>query len=165
MATKTFTCMVCDRTFEADFGVISAEFTCPECLAKQSDYRLSRIVAIQKAREKALAMMPPKQREAWIAKWAHDMATQEVEEGTKLDCWLASGMNCVLGVGVVFKGYCGGSFGRDAYGQKRVEAFGPDWIVCRGVKDDRALFFASFSSPAEMAKCVAEFVVEKGPDE
>lgn len=33
--------------------------------------------------------------------------------------------------GDILFGYCGGFFGRDAYGDKIVVAMGRDWIVCR----------------------------------
>jgi hypothetical protein len=34
-------------------------------------------------------------------------------------------------IGEVFTGFCDGYFGRNSWGEKRVEAFGADWIVCR----------------------------------
>ena len=36
-----------------------------------------------------------------------------------------------LRVGAVLYGFCGGHFGRDSYEDKRIEAVGEDWIVCR----------------------------------
>lgn len=36
-----------------------------------------------------------------------------------------------LRVGDVLYGFCGGYFGRDSYGDKRVEAIGADWVVVR----------------------------------
>lgn len=36
-----------------------------------------------------------------------------------------------LRVGDVLYGYCGGFFGRDSYGDKRVEAIGADWVIVR----------------------------------
>jgi hypothetical protein len=36
-----------------------------------------------------------------------------------------------LRVGDVLYGFCGGAFGRDSYGTKRVEAIGADWVVAR----------------------------------
>lgn len=36
-----------------------------------------------------------------------------------------------LRIGDVLYGYCGGSFGRDSYDDKRVEAIGSDWVVVR----------------------------------
>lgn len=36
-----------------------------------------------------------------------------------------------LRVGDVLYGYCGGAFGSDSYGDKRVEAIGADWVVVR----------------------------------
>ena len=34
-------------------------------------------------------------------------------------------------VGTVLYGYCNGFFGRDSYGDKRVESIGADWVVVR----------------------------------
>jgi hypothetical protein len=36
-----------------------------------------------------------------------------------------------LRVGQVVYGFCGGCFGRDSYGPRRVEAMGADWVICR----------------------------------
>lgn len=36
-----------------------------------------------------------------------------------------------LRVGDILYGFCGGSFGRDSYEDKRVEAIGADWVVVR----------------------------------
>jgi|APSaa5957512622_1039677.scaffolds.fasta_scaffold27300_5 hypothetical protein len=44
-----------------------------------------------------------------------------------------------LRVGDVLYGYCGGIFGRDSYGAKRVEAIGADWVVVR--EDNEPLMF------------------------
>ena len=41
-----------------------------------------------------------------------------------------------LQAGDTLYGYCGGYFGRDAHGDKLVEAVGPDWVVCRLVGED-----------------------------
>lgn len=68
----------------------------------------------------------------------------------------------MLAVGLVFKGYCCGYFGRDGYGDKRVEAFGADWIVVR--HEDGSPNFASFKNQEEMLRLVAEFAKEKGSD-
>lgn len=38
-----------------------------------------------------------------------------------------------LAVGDVLHGFCGGIFGRDSHACKRVEAFGADWVVARGL--------------------------------
>src|SRR5579872_1348239 len=48
----------------------------------------------------------------------------------------------VLRVGQVVYGYCGGRFGRDSYSDKRVEAIGADWVVCRttGGNEEPVLF-------------------------
>lgn len=47
-----------------------------------------------------------------------------------------------LRVGDVIYDYCGGAFGRDGYGPKRVEAIGADWVVVR--HEDGAINFATF---------------------
>ena len=39
-----------------------------------------------------------------------------------------------LKVGQMLYGYCRGVFGRDSYGDKRIEAIGFDWIVVREEK-------------------------------
>jgi hypothetical protein len=36
-----------------------------------------------------------------------------------------------LRAGDTLGGFCNGAFGRDSYGDKRVEAIGPDWVVAR----------------------------------
>jgi hypothetical protein len=36
-----------------------------------------------------------------------------------------------LQIGELLYGFCGGYFGRDSYGTKRVEAVGIDWVVAR----------------------------------
>jgi hypothetical protein len=63
-------------------------------------------------------------------------------------------------VGMVFEGFCQGYFGRDAHGQKRVEAFGADWIVARS---DRQLYFATFDSTDEMTRCIRRWRKEACP--
>jgi hypothetical protein len=37
----------------------------------------------------------------------------------------------ILRVGDILYGFCGGEFGRDSYGDKRVEAIGSDWVIVR----------------------------------
>ena len=37
----------------------------------------------------------------------------------------------MIRIGTIIPGYCQGVFGRDSYEDKRVEAMGADWIVCR----------------------------------
>ncbi len=39
--------------------------------------------------------------------------------------------NTPLRVGTMIYGYCEGLFGRDSYGDRRVEAIGADWVVLR----------------------------------
>jgi hypothetical protein len=50
-------------------------------------------------------------------------------------------MKRMVMVGSVLYGYCGGCFGRDSYGEKRVEALGADWVVVRD--QDGCVSFAS----------------------
>lgn len=40
-------------------------------------------------------------------------------------------MSSILCEGLMLYGYCNGFFGRDSYGDKRVVAWGVDWIVVR----------------------------------
>jgi hypothetical protein len=46
-------------------------------------------------------------------------------------CGTTVGKSSIVQVGDILHGYCGGYFGRDLYACKRVEAVGPDWVVCR----------------------------------
>jgi len=39
----------------------------------------------------------------------------------------------MIQVGDILKGFCNGWFGRDSYGDKRVEGVGKDWIVARDI--------------------------------
>jgi hypothetical protein len=50
-------------------------------------------------------------------------------------------------VGQVLHGYCGGFFG-DSYDDKRVEAIGYDWVVCRD-QAGRLFFGSSDGTPIE----------------
>jgi hypothetical protein len=58
-------------------------------------------------------------------------------------------------VGMVFRGYCGGIFGRDHYGEKRVESVGADWLVVRLA--DGSPSFAHFIDTAEMCSYVGQW--------
>jgi hypothetical protein len=62
-------------------------------------------------------------------------------------------------IGAVISGYCGGAFGRDGLGNKRIEALGADWVVVR--YDDGRVGTAIFGSESELAG----WVNEKGWDE
>ena len=53
----------------------------------------------------------------------------------------------MIRIGTVLYGYCGGYFGRDSYGPKRVEAMGADWVVAREMED---------GAPPEFADVVPE---------
>lgn len=37
----------------------------------------------------------------------------------------------MIEVGTALKGFCHGAFGRDSYTDKRVEAYGADWVLVR----------------------------------
>lgn len=63
-------------------------------------------------------------------------------------------------LGMVFPGYCGGAFGRDAFGPKRVEAFGVDWVIVRG--PDGRPNAAFFADSTDMLNRVAEWLQETG---
>ena len=45
-----------------------------------------------------------------------------------------------LRTGDVLYGFCGGCFGRDSYGNKRVEAIGTDWVIARDGDGDVAFY-------------------------
>lgn len=66
-----------------------------------------------------------------------------------------------LMVGMVFKGFCNGFFGRDSYGEKRVEAFGYDWIVAR---EDGKPVFCHFSDGwiGDRDKLITDWLADKG---
>lgn len=51
-------------------------------------------------------------------------------------------------VGSVLHGYCGGSFGRDSYSHKRVEAIGKGWLVVRN-EQGQPEFYAGKKSDLE----------------
>ena len=57
-------------------------------------------------------------------------------------------MSALPRVGLLLKGYCNGYFGRDSYGDKRIEAIGADWVVVR--VDDGEPDFAAFENPTDM---------------
>lgn len=61
-------------------------------------------------------------------------------------------------VGDVLYGYCGGRFGRDSYGVKRVEAVSEtgDWIVVREGEGDEATVNFTALKPGEYAKLLAD---------
>lgn len=50
-------------------------------------------------------------------------------------------MSGELKVGTTLHGFCGGAFGRDAYGNIRIEAIGKDWVVARDTDCDEVLFY------------------------
>jgi len=45
-------------------------------------------------------------------------------------------------IGETLYGFCNGHFGRDSYENKRVEAVGVDWVVCRDEEEE--VHFATF---------------------
>jgi hypothetical protein len=54
--------------------------------------------------------------------------------------------------GSVLDGFCAGYFGRDSYGDKRVEAVGPDWCVAREIDSGTPVF--AVGDPDELAEYV-----------
>lgn len=56
-------------------------------------------------------------------------------------------------VGARLYGFCGGSFGRDSYDNKRVEAVGADWCVAR--QDDGEVVF-SWGDPERLAEYMSQ---------
>lgn len=44
-----------------------------------------------------------------------------------------------LAVGDIIHGFANGAFGRDSYDCRKIEAVGPDWIVCRDGNGDMYL--------------------------
>lgn len=60
-------------------------------------------------------------------------------------------------IGMLLYGYCDGYFGRDSYGNKRIEAIGHDWIV---VRENGIPNFASFKNNGEMTACLANWCIE-----
>jgi len=50
-------------------------------------------------------------------------------------------------IGEILYGFCNGYFGRDSYQNKRVEAFGIDWVVCRD--EQGYVHFAIFENNEE----------------
>ena len=56
----------------------------------------------------------------------------------------------MLRVGDLLYGFCGGSFGRDSYSNKRVEAIGSDWVVAREVDSGDVLWY--YGSPEDLVR-------------
>ena len=44
-------------------------------------------------------------------------------------------------IGQILYGFCGGYFGRDDYGDKRIEAIGADWVVARHISEGDVTFY------------------------
>lgn len=57
-------------------------------------------------------------------------------------------------------GFCNGFFGRDSYGEKRIEAIGNDWIVARDEKEQP--IFAEFESTKVMLEYLEEWAKDGG---
>lgn len=57
-------------------------------------------------------------------------------------------------VGDTVRGFCGGMFGRESYGDKVVEAVGPDWVVAR--EDNGDIVFCG-SPGRDVASELAEY--------
>lgn len=56
-------------------------------------------------------------------------------------------MTAPLRVGDLLYGFCAGAFGRDSYGERRVEAIGSDWVVARNDSGDPEV---AFGDPEEL---------------
>jgi len=63
--------------------------------------------------------------------------------------WSVYGEDEKLKVGDILCGYCCGKFGRDSYGEKRVEVIGADYVVVR--EFDGSANFAS-CNPSELCE-------------
>lgn len=60
------------------------------------------------------------------------------------------GQDSPLRVGDMLYGFCHGTFGRDSYTDKRVEAIGSDWVVVRN--DEGGVEFTDVVSPEELCQ-------------
>lgn len=60
-----------------------------------------------------------------------------------------------LQVGQPVNGFCRGLFGRDSYGNRRIEAMGYDWIVTRDEND-----MVEMASGAERLSDIEDYVKE-----
>ncbi len=66
-------------------------------------------------------------------------------------------------IGRIIYGFCNGYFGREDYRDKRIEAEGIDWIVCRVLNSDNEsdeATFASFSSEEEKEKLIKKWSIK-----
>ena len=59
-----------------------------------------------------------------------------------------------LRIGETLYGFCGGFFGRDSYEDKRIEAIGFDWVVCR---DDKGYVHMASDSNNDISSSLREF--------
>jgi hypothetical protein len=66
-------------------------------------------------------------------------------------------------VGAVFQGYCDGYFGRDAYGEKRVEAVGFDWCVARMANSYRPCLVFAESYGESIEPLLRKWLEEQPP--
>ncbi len=62
--------------------------------------------------------------------------------------------------GDILQGHCNGFFGSMSYGDKVVEAVGPDWIVARDEIGFPVLAHFAGMPPGTMAQYVSEWVKE-----
>ena len=65
-------------------------------------------------------------------------------------------------VGTVLYGFCEGRFGRDGYGDKRIEAIGADWVVVRYIDDvnEGKLGFCAFKDTIEMQGSIGKWSIQ-----
>jgi len=60
-------------------------------------------------------------------------------------------------VGQVLYGFCGGTFGRDSYSDKRIEAVGADWVVVRESSSQQP----NFASGPDIHRELIEYTKEE----
>ena len=66
-------------------------------------------------------------------------------------------------VGTLLFGFCNGYFSKDSYDNKRVEAFGADWIVARELNTGEPVF-ATFESSESMEAHLNQWAKEAQED-
>lgn len=67
-----------------------------------------------------------------------------------------TGGRLMITVGTKLYGYCRGSFDRDSYQDKRVEAIGADWCVAREIDSGRVVF-----TTGDVQEFLLEFTIEQ----
>ena len=62
-------------------------------------------------------------------------------------------------LGQILYGFCNGYFGRDSYGEKRIEGIGVDWIVARD--EDGYPQTATFNKGEDIRKLLSTWSIDK----